>query len=355
MTGGWRFAAVSVLWLAAGAAHAHHSSTPHYDESRTITLVGVVTDFRMVNPHSFLYFNVTGADGKVQRWNCEMSSVAILNRNGLTRGTIVPGDKVTVNAFPAWRDPFGCSFVSITAANGTTYDRFGVVRKESVVTNRGPGLPGLVTASARTISGNWIGSGGPPRQPIDFSSLLTPAGKAALARYDERFDDPGLRCSPASILRAFGEPFEVTEIRQTPEKITIRHEYMDVVREVDMRTRAHPASLKRSLLGHSVGWFEGDTLVVETVGFNAGVLMPFPPIVHSDAMTVVERFTLSADGAELSRSYEVTDPKFFMMPLTDKNFPCLWTCRWKRTTTPVTKYDCRDLTGLNNRRPAPAK
>lgn len=351
---GSRFAAVAMLWCIAGAVQSHHSSTPHFDESRQITLTGVVTSFKMVNPHAYLYFDVTGSDGKVEHWNCEMAAVAILARNGMTRQTVVPGDKVTIKAFPAWRDPHGCSFVALTARDGTTYDRFGVVRKEGVVTNRGPGLPQAVVPTARTFSGNWVGGGGPPKEPVNFDSLLTPAGKAALAKYDVRYDDPGLRCSPASILRAWGEPFEVTEITQTPETITIRHEYMDTVRVVDMRTRSHPAKIKPSLTGHSVGWFEGDTLVIETVGFPAGVLMPNPALLHSEQMKMIERLNLSADGSQLTRSYEVTDPKYFKEPLTVNNFPCLWTCKWNRTTTPRTKYTCTELAGLNNRRPKAA-
>jgi len=346
-----RFTFLTMVFLAAGVAQAHHSSTPHFDESKQINLVGVITEFKMVNPHAYLYFDVTGADGKVAHWNCEMSSLAILARNGVTKQTFSAGDKVTVSAFPAWRDPHGCSFVAVTLKDGSTRDRFGVLRKESVVTNKGPGLPTALVSSAKTFSGNWIGGGGPPKEEIKFDSILTPAGKAALDKYDVRYDDPGLKCSPASILRAWGEPFEVTEITQTPETLTIKHEYMDVVRVVDLRTRQHPANLKPSLLGHSVGWFEGDTLVIETVGFTAGVLMPFPALLHSDAMTMIERLQLSADGSELSRSYEVTDPKFFKSPLTVSNFPCLWTCKWRRTTTPRSKYNCKDLTGINNKRP----
>ena len=339
------------MLAAAGGVAAHHSSTPHYDESKQVTLVGDDTDVKMVNPHSFVYLDVTGADGKVEHWNCEMSSVAILQRNGVTKQMLAPGDRVTVNGFPAWRDPHGCSFVSVILKDGTTLDRFGSVRKESVVTNKGPGLPTAVVPASRTFAGNWIGGGGPPKDPVNFDALLAPAGKAALAKYDVRYDDPGLRCSPASILRAWGEPFEVTEITQTGAQITIRHEYMDTVRTVDMRTRQHPANLKPSLLGHSVGWFEGDALVIETVGFTAGVLMPNPPLLHSEQMKMIERLTLSADGSELARSYEVTDPKYFKVPLTVNNYPCLWTCKWRRTTATVTPYQCNDLTGINNRRP----
>lgn len=336
--------------LASGIAVAHHASTPHYDESKTITVVGVVTEFKLVNPHAQLYFDVTDSNGKVANWNCELNNVGILQRNGWTQKTFARGDRITVNGFPAWRDPHGCSLAYVILPDGTRLNRPGAVRGVAVLRGESPATS--TRFNARSFAGSWSGAGGPPKEAVDFSSILTDAGKAALAKYDSRYDDPGFRCSPSSIIRAWGEPFSVTEITQTPETITIRHEFMDTVRVVDMRTRKHPPTTRRSLTGHSVGWFEGDTLVIETVGLQAGVLMPNPGLMNSDAMTVVERLSLSADGQQLSRSYEVTDPKFFKLPLTDKNFPCLWTCRWTRTTAPRTKYDCKILDNVSHVRPA---
>ena len=333
--------------------NAHHASTPHYDENTTVTLDGVVTEFRMVNPHAQLYFDVTEGNGRVAHWNCELNSVAILMRNGWTRQTFAAGDKVTISGFPARRDPHGCSLVYAILKDGTRLNRPGAVKGVAVQQGAAPAV--AAEPAPRTFSGNWIGGGGPPKEAVSFDSMLTPAGKAALAGYDSRYDDPGLRCSPSSILRAWGEPFSVTEITQTPDTITIRHEYMDTVRVVDMRTRKHPPITRRSLTGHSVGWFEGDTLVIETVGLQAGVLMANPGILNSDAMTVIERLSLSADGRQMSRSYEVTDPKFFTMPLTDRNFPCLWTCKWTRTAAPRMPYNCQASTSINNRRPKAAR
>jgi hypothetical protein len=177
---------------------------------------------------------------------------------------------------------------------------------------------------------------------------MTPAGKAAAEKYDDRFDDPALRCSPSSIQRAWGEPNGVSEITQTPDRVTIKHEYMDTVRVVDIRTRQHPTTVKRSLTGHSVGWFEGSTLVIDTTGFAAGVLLPHPGVMNSDAMHVVERLSLSADGGQLIRNYEVTDAKFLAAPITG-------TSSWTRTTTPVSTYNCTELSGANNVRPKTVK
>lgn len=140
----------------------------------------------------------------------------------------------------------------------------------------------------------------------------------------------------------------MSEITQTATTVTIKHEYMDMVRVVDLRMRTHPATVKRSLTGHSVGWFEGATLVIDTAGFEPGVLLPHPGVMNSDQMHVVERLSLSADGTQLTRSYEVTDPKFLAAPPTG-------TGTWNRSALSVSRYNCTELSGVNNVRPKAAR
>ncbi len=347
-------ALVGLLLPLAGPAYAHHSSAPHFDPAKPVSLVGVVTSFRLVNPHAYLYFDVTGPDGQVSHWNCEMTAASVLQRNGWTEKLFAPGAVVSIEAMSARRDPNGCSFTSAVLSDGTRIARSGVITRgaaparqnaESSSTPRPPALT--------TLSGRWIttprgggppgGRGGPGTQN-PFITIMTPAGKAAADAYDDRFDDPALRCSPSSIVRGWGEPGGVSEITQTRDAMTIKHEYMDTVRTVDVRTRQHPAAVKRSLTGHSVGWFEGSTFVIETTGFAAGVLLPHPGVMNSEDLRVVERLSLSADGSELTRTYEATDAKFLSAPLTG-------TSSWTRSTLPVSPYNCTELSGANNVRP----
>jgi hypothetical protein len=72
---------------------------------------------------------------------------------------------------------------------------------------------------------------------------------------------------------------------------------------------SHPDEIERSRAGHSIGRWEGDTLVVDTVGFAPGVLSP--PIPNSDQLHVVERFHLEADPVALVREYVAEDPVYF--------------------------------------------
>jgi len=75
---------------------AHHGFGGRYDEDNPITVQGTVTDFQFTNPHSFIYFDSTDANGKIQRWQAELGSINQLHMNGWTKDTLKPGDKITV-------------------------------------------------------------------------------------------------------------------------------------------------------------------------------------------------------------------------------------------------------------------
>jgi hypothetical protein len=71
----------------------------------------------------------------------------------------------------------------------------------------------------------------------------------------------------------------------------------------------HPAGLEPSRVGHSIGHWEGDVLVVDTIGFTPGVLLGTTP--HSGELHVVERFSLDSETQRLTRSYTAEDPLYF--------------------------------------------
>jgi hypothetical protein len=77
-----------------------------------------------------------------------------------------------------------------------------------------------------------------------------------------------------------------------------------------MNVTKHPDDVTPSRAGHSIGRWEGDVLVVDTVGFAPGVLSP--PILNSAELHVVERFWLDAQSTALTREYVAQDPKYFV-------------------------------------------
>jgi hypothetical protein len=99
--------------------------------------------------------------------------------------------------------------------------------------------------------------------------------------------------------------------------VTFTLDVMNVERVVDL-DRPPPAETEPTLLGHSVGRWEGDTLVVETVGFTAhpeGYAFDLP---SSSAKRVVERFTLNADRKHLDYEATVEDPEYLAETVTHR-------------------------------------
>lgn len=100
--------------LAASRAEAHHSYSRHYLPSALITIEGKVVRFDFRNPHVFVYVDVTNEKGGVDRWEIESLSTNTLRRQGWSRDTFKPGDRITVTGSPARDDAhavFGRQFV----------------------------------------------------------------------------------------------------------------------------------------------------------------------------------------------------------------------------------------------------
>jgi hypothetical protein len=98
-------------------AVAHHSGAG-VDRTRTITVSGLVKDFRWTNPHSWIDLEVSGPDGTTAVWSVEMNPPPYLVRAGWKSTTLKPGDKVSVTLNPIRTGEPGGIFVSVTLADG---------------------------------------------------------------------------------------------------------------------------------------------------------------------------------------------------------------------------------------------
>ena len=91
---------VVVIFVLSGPARAHHSRPVFYDMDKKITVTGVVTDVRIINPHSTFFFEVTEPNGQKTKWIGTTASGAALARAGWTKDTLKAGTTVTFEGNP---------------------------------------------------------------------------------------------------------------------------------------------------------------------------------------------------------------------------------------------------------------
>ena len=113
-----------VMLVVATSAWAHHSGAG-VDRSRTVTITGVVKEFRWTNPHSWIDLEVPDAKGAPTLWSIEMNPPPYLVRSGWKSSTLKPGDKVSVTLNPIRTGEPGGIFVSVALADGRVLDGRG--------------------------------------------------------------------------------------------------------------------------------------------------------------------------------------------------------------------------------------
>jgi hypothetical protein len=116
-------AALALLVLGAPAI-AHHSANAEFDTTKEFSITGTLTKLENVNPHSWWYVDVKGADGKVTTWKLESLSPSGLIRQGLkVKSDLKIGDTYSYRISPAWKDPEGVKlgFMRAITVNGKEF------------------------------------------------------------------------------------------------------------------------------------------------------------------------------------------------------------------------------------------
>lgn len=372
---------LALICIAALSANvsAHHGANSEYDTSIEIAYTGIVTDLGLVNPHSYVYFDKTDENGNYvldEAGNrigihCEMLSWTALRRAGWTTEMFKPGTAIKVGGNPSRKEEYGCVLETMVLNDGPELTRFSHFEETEPKANLDrtaltawgdPNIGGDWAAEGRTArpaGGEVVAEGGAvvvtgaaaPAPAAGGSGRrggvqLTEIGQAASEIMAAKIasgemDDNRLNCMPRDFFQDWVFNWIPNRIVQEQDKIFLTYGFMDRDRTIHMDITEHPAVLAPTLSGHSIGHWEEEVLIVDTVGFTENFRWQGNAVsfINSEQYHTVERFTLDNENGSLTREYEAADALY-------------WEEGYKRTGQDVVAisnlswevYSCNDLT-----------
>ena len=312
-----------VMSLGALPSAAHHSPA-QFDLTRDVIVEGTVKEFSWRNPHVYFDVEIIGPGGAPVTQRIEAGGASNMAALGFDGDSVTVGERVVVQVKPNRR---GAGYIALgwllTKADGTA-----IPLHVRAIPQTEPGA-----AEASSLAGTWV------PQATGFAALavaarewpLTPAGRDASEATGEARDESRSACIP------FGPPAlmllpSAVIVEQSDSEVTFRLDVMGAERVVHLDRTEHPADLEPSLQGHSLGRWDGETLVVDTIGFEAhpdGYSFDLP---SSASKHIVERFTLTDDRKHLEYEATVEDPEYLTAPVTHR---ALWDYRPEQSPSNV--------------------
>ena len=114
----FRLMAVLLVTIAAVPVAAHHSFSAEYDFNKPLKLKVKVTEMKWANPHAWIYIDVAGKDGKVEKWAWETGGANALYRRGWRKEDLVAGTVLVIDGYQARNGSKTANATSITFENG---------------------------------------------------------------------------------------------------------------------------------------------------------------------------------------------------------------------------------------------
>jgi len=301
-------AACACVVLVAGAAEAHHSRAL-YDMTTEVVFDGTVAKLEWRNPHISMTVETRGADGTRTLHEVEVMSVSEARALGLSREAIAEGSHVVVRAHPGRSGSDARAVgLDVKTSDGTllplnTDAGFEVARSD--------------VAEAQGIAGRWAPS------LADFLAAFNaarawPFTDEARASLAKGFAEPNAVlgiCTdyPPPLLTFFPDLREI-EISASTVSLRFEAQGQNVTRVVHLDQPSHPAGVAPSLMGHSIGRWEGQTLVVDTVAFEPHPVGVMIRVSSGPSKHLVERFTPTEDRRHLRYDLTLEDPAGLTAP-----------------------------------------
>ena len=350
---------------------AHHSAVA-FDRENSVTVSGEVTRFVWRNPHMAINMEVTDESGQQVLWKIEGPGTTVLRKQGFNRQSIHQGDRITVVVNPMKTGSPGGLLEAITLANGETHAlTAGDYQPGSGAAVRRV-IPSLVkwvpppagetwqerekkTRPARLpLVGNDPRQTGPgaldptnlakprPKPPFDLTGTWAFRGEEeyranygsyefkphpkwtekgqqiydeylSYARAGRRYKEPTAQCYPAGMPRLMNR-YGSLMMMQYPTAIfmvsRLNNEYRAIW--LDGRDREPEVTRDPNWNGESIGHWEGNTLVVESIGFTDENHLIQQGVFTGDQLKIIERISLINDGNTMVMEYVMTDPEYWV-------------------------------------------
>jgi hypothetical protein len=343
------------VFLAIAPATAHHAIAAKFDSNKPVTLRGTVTEIDWANPHAHIFINVQDS-GRITNWAVELESPVDLQKSGYSRDTVKPGDMLTVEGISA-RDGSKQAWAKSVVVASTGKKVFDVPTQQATSGGNQPARPAPRWPDGQPRLGPPPGETGYWAKPsstvlmqsganaqMDGDGLLrtiadvdkvAPFQRWARDLYELRQrnflkDDPlFLYCMPPGGPRQFQLPYGIQFVEDRERKRIFvligsgNHNWRFIYTD----GRAQQGQLRGDAdnplyYGRSVGQWEGDTLVVDTKGFNERFWFTNGGLPHTDQLHLIERFS-RADSNTLKYEVTIDDPGAYT-----KMWSNSWTLQW---------------------------
>ena len=327
------------LWVHSACAHHSYSE---YNDQETIELEGKLVDVAWQNPHVRFMVEAKDENDRVVVWDIEATSVNTLHRMQVPLDILTVGRTVKFAGWPSKRAGNRIYATNFQAPDGreVVLWRYSTPRWTTAALGVGSAeaatrFQGGVTSDTDTLFRVWATD---LSDPVAIAAwfgapiALTESAKKAVSEFDPVNDTVTPECTPKGmpIIMFQPPPMEFVDRGDT---ILLRTEEYETVRTIRMTAQGNPEAQPKTLVGFSVGRWEGETLVVETSRVNARYLnargVPLGP-----SARFVERFTPTADGSRLDYTLTITDPDSLTAPAEMKRF---WVWRPNERVLP---YNC---------------
>ena len=324
MTKALSLAALVGVALTPFLAAAHHSYS-EYDDTKSVEVEGKLVEVGWRNPHARILIEAVDATGARVTWDIESAGLNNFRRMNVPLEIFAVGDTVKVAGWPSKRSSTRMYGTNLLADDGQELVMWRYSKPLWSTRALGYGSDfSLFEAGTPSASGTvfrtWVSDlDDPDANPASLfagvSWPLTEPARQAMARFNPITDTTTEGCTPKGMPPIMRQPFPI-ELVDRGDTIELKMEEYDTLRVIHMRAAA-AANVPRTLLGYSVGEWDGSTLVVETTRLSEPYLNNTGVPMGSSAK-LVERFSPSADGSRLNYTLVITDPESLTAPIEGK-------------------------------------